>query len=281
MNNQYPQQPQQPAQQPQQTPPQQPAPQPYPQQQQYYAPPARPYVDPAVAKKQKKDALDALGNSISAFLGTNPILGSLAKFSDYIAYGLIGVMVIFSILTLCLGGNSIVFPILALVFGFMALSKKNALPLALSLSVITVFYFISLIMTIVYFAQYGRYSFAAGMVIGFIFQIAETAATGFFAFIAWTYFLAALPPKVYAPQQPVYQQQPVQPAAPVQPVQPVQPAAPVQSVQPVQPVQQPAAPAQTVQPAQAAAAQGKVCPQCGQMNTNEAMFCKACGGKLS
>ena len=250
MNNQYPQQPQQPAQQP------------YPQQQQYYAPPARPYVDPAVAKKQKKDALDTLGNSISSFLGTNPILGSLAKFSDYIAYGLIGVMVIFSILTLCLGGNSIVFPILALVFGFMALSKKNALPLALSLSVITVFYFISLIMTIVYFAQYGRYGFAAGMVIGFIFQIAETAATGFFAFIAWTYFLAALPPKVYAPQQPVYQQQPVQPAAPVQPVQP-------------------AAPAQTVQPAQAAAAQGKVCPQCGQTNTSEAMFCKACGGKLS
>lgn len=269
MNNQYPQQPQQ-APQPQQTPQQ-----PYPQQpqQQYYVP-QKPYVDPAVAKKKKKDALDALGDKIAAFLDSDPILGAVGKFSDIIAYGAIGVMVVFSILSLCLSGGSIIFPIIALIFSILALSKKSSLPLAVDLSVTAVFYFVQFIMTIVSFARYGKWGATApaGMVIGFIFHIVEMAAIAFLAYVAWTYFVACLPPKAYAPQQPVYPQQPVQPAAPVQPVQaaqPVQPAAPVQ----------PAQPAQTVQNEQTAA-QDKICSQCGQANTADAAFCKNCGGKL-
>lgn len=250
MNNQYQQQPQ-----PQQQP-----------QQQYYAPPPKPYVDPAVAKKQKTDALNELGDKVTAFMNTNPILAPLARISDFIAYAALGVMAFFSILCMCLGHSSVIFALISVITGFLALSKKNVLPLALSLSVNTVLYFVNFIMTIVHFAQYGRYV-GAGTVISFIFLIVEMAVLGFLAYIAWTYFVAGLPAKTYAPQQPTYPQQPVQPAQPVQPVQPAQPVQPVQPAQPVQPVQ----------PAQPA---GKVCPKCGQQNVEGAAFCKSCGEKL-
>ena len=275
MNNQYQQQPQ-----PQQQP-----------QQQYYAPPPKPYVDPAVAKKQKTDALNELGDKVTAFMNTNPILAPLSRISDFIAYAALGVMAFFSILCMCLGHRTVIFALISLITGFLALSKKNVLPLALSLSVNTVLYFVDFIMTIVYFAQYGRFGVSGGTVISFIFLIVEMAVLGFLAYIAWTYFVAGLPAKTYAPQQPTYPQQPVQPAQPVQPVQPAQPAQPVQPVQPAQPAQpvqpvqpaqpvQPVQPVQQAQPVQPAQSAGKVCPKCGQQNVEGAAFCKSCGEKL-
>lgn len=297
MNNQYngqstpQQQNQQPApqqnQQPQQPILQNPSPQ--------YAPPPKPYVDPAIAKKRKADAIDSLGDKVAEALNANPFLTFIEKNSVMFSYIATGVSALFTLVAMTLANFTLVFALIAVIFGFFALSKKKVLPLALALSVLTLFSLIAAIGSIVMVAQMGDLvriasyvssdnplaGYVVGGILVIIFGFIETLAVGFLTYCAWDYHMALN--SVRAPmQQQYYNNQPMQQNAPVQqaPVnsQPVQQAAPAPAPQtapaPVpQPVQQ-TAPVQ--QPAPAV----KYCSSCGTQNNGDALFCKSCGKKF-
>lgn len=240
---------------PQQTIPQQPAPQQPAQQSvapaqqpqyQQYAPPPRPYVDPAVAKKQKKDAFDALSDKMAAFMNTNPVFKFIGKYSDIISYIVTGVSALLTIVSMSLGRFEIIFALTAVIFGAFAVSKKTLLPLTAAMSSLSLFSLICFINRIITMAALGRF-LSGGYVFSFIFSIFELGIIGYLAFVCWTYFLALLPPKTYQPAQPYYGQ-PVQQPTPVQ--------------QDSQSVSQ------------------KFCSACGSANAGDAAFCKICGNKF-
>lgn len=327
MNNQY--NPQQPT--PQQTTAQQPqAPQPtpiqtqqqYPQQsgqqfqqpyQQPYAPkPPKPYVDPAVANKQKQDAINAFGDKLTDLMNTNPILKIIAQYADLISYAATGVCVLFTLIALIasnlnliaftfnLGGEiggCFIFPVLAVIFGGFSLCKKNMLPLTVSMTAISCLMLTRTIVNIVSLATIGdiasklglsylKVSAPGGIVINFIFMIIELAAVGCLTYICWTYFLATLPsrPVMQQPYQQPYnpQQNNMQQASYQQPVTPVQPVAVQQSVAPEQPAAPVPSPEQNAVPAQTAAVstENVFCHSCGAVNNSNSSFCSKCGTKL-
>lgn len=239
-----------------------------PQYQQQYAPqPQRPMIDPMIAKQQKKDAFNALSEKAAAFMQTNPVLKGISSFSDIISYFVTGVSAIMTIILMCLGGISQIFAVLTLLFGVLSLSKKSILPFTVALSSLSAFGLVNFILSIVHLAQLGKWGVVSGSaIVSFIFSIVELIIIGCFTALAWTYFVAMLPPKMYQPQQPYYGGQPMQ--QPMQPQQPVmqQPVQPVQTQQPV--MQQPAVSVE------------KTCPACGSANADGADFCKICGSKL-
>lgn len=319
MNNQYnPQQPtpqqsapQQTVPQPtstQQTPPQQPPQQQF--QQQYgqpymqqpvYAKPPKPYVDPAVANKQKQDAINAFGDKLTDLLNTNPFLKIIADHADLISFAATGLCVLFTIIamissnlnlyvaTLNLGGEiggCFIFPILAIIFGGLSLCKKKMLPLTASMTAVSALMFTRFIVSIVTFATLGDLgsslfgssgggSVPGGIVINFIFLIIEMGCVGFLTYICWTYFLATLPPKPvmqqtyqqpYNPQQNNMQQAAYQqPVAPQQPQAPIAPAVPQQAPVSVQTNE---------------INTNQVCPNCQAVNNSDSLFCQKCGTKL-
>lgn len=239
-----------------------------PQYQQQYAPqPQMPMIDPMIAKQQKRDTFFALSDKMAAFMQTNPILKGISSFSNIIAYFVLGITAVLSILVMALQEKLIIMTftalsVVAVLFGVLSISKKSILPLTITLSVLSALNLVNFILNIVTLADIGKYNASApgSMVIAFICSIFEMLIIGGFAALAWMYFVAMLPPKVYAPQQPYYGGQPQQQQPMQQPVQ-----------QPVmqQPAQQPApVPVQ------------KTCPACGSANTGDADFCKICGSKL-
>ncbi len=313
MNNQY-----NPQQQPQQQMPQQPQPQQYQQQpgqyrqqpqpqqyQQQYIPP-KPMVDPAVVKKQKKDAFAALSEKTEAFMQVNPILRFIAPNSEMISYIATGVSALLTIIMMCLGRFSIVFPLVALIFGALSISnrKRTILPLAISVSSVALFSFICLIHSIIYMAT-SIWALSGGFIISFIFSLLELGVLAYLTTACWLHFAATLPPKAYQPMPQPYYGQPQQPApqpipqpaqtAPApQPIpQPVQAAPapqpipqPVQAAPTPQPIPQPVQAAPTPQPVQQPSQQPaepttKTCASCGTSNSPDAAFCKVCGAKLN
>lgn len=241
-----------------------------PQYQQQYAPqPQMPMVDPMIARQQKRDTFLALSDKMAAFMQTNPILKGISSFSNIIAYFVLGIAVVMSILVMALQGNFLVMTytslsLVATLFGVLSISKKSILPLTITLSVLSIFNLVNFILNIITLAELGKSVNAPGsMIIAFICSIFEMLIIGGFAALAWMYFVAMLPPRVYAPQQLYYGGQPMQQPMQQQPVQ-----QPMQ--QPVQqPMQQPAA--DSVQ---------KICPACGSVNADGADFCKICGNKI-
>lgn len=229
-----------------------------PQYQQQYAPqPRMPMIDPMLERQRKKDAFYAFSDKLAAFMQTNPLLKGIASFSDIISYFVTAVSLIMTIIVFCLGGSSEIFAVAALIFGFFSLSKKSLLPLTIALSSFSSLGVVAFILKIVDMAEIGKWgTVPASTVIYFIFFIVELAIIGTLTALAWMYFVAMLPPRMYAPQQP-YGAQPMQQPYNGQPMQQQQP------------MQQPAA-----APVQ------KTCPACGSVNTGEADFCKICGNKL-
>lgn len=224
-----------------------------------------PMIDPMIARQRKRDTFFALSDKVAAFMQTNPLLKGISSFSDIISYFVTAISAIMSILATCLGGGGQIFAVTTLIFGFFSLSKKSLLPLTIALSTMSAIGLESFIVMIVNMANsgknYGGYyvvesSIPAGTVIAFIFLILELIIIGGLTALAWIYFVATLPPRMYAPQQP-YGAQPMQQPYNGQPMQQQQP------------MQQPAA-----APVQ------KTCPACGSVNTGEADFCKICGNKL-
>lgn len=166
------------------------------------------YVDPAAEKKRKADAINALGDKISAVMRTNPVLAVIDRNNDIISYIVTGVSALLTMLSMFLNHFDIVFGYISLIFGFFALSKKSALPLAVSLSVLSLFKSVCFISSIASFAVLDRNAFfSAGFVISFVFSIFELTAIGYITFIVWTYFAAAMPerPKIQSMQPPPQQ----------------------------------------------------------------------------
>lgn len=178
-----------------------------------YIPPQGGYVDPAAEKKRKANAINALGDKISAVMRTNPVLAVIDRNNDVISYIVTGVSALLTMLSMFLNHFDIVFGYTSLIFGFFALSKKSALPLAVSLSVLWLFKLVCFINSIAGFAVLDRNAFfSAGFVISFVFSIFELTAIGYITFIVWTYFAAAMPER---PQpQPNYGKPPIQPVQP-------------------------------------------------------------------
>lgn len=251
-----------------------------PQYQQQYAPqPQMPMIDPMIAKQQKKDAFNALSDKIAAFMQTNPVLKAIVPFSDILSFCVTAVSVIMTIIVMCLGGATQVFAITALLFGILSMSKKNLLPFTVALSVMSVFGIVNFILTIVRIAELGRWGVVSGsVIICFIFSIIELVIIGGLTALAWVYFLAMLPPRMYQPMQQPYAGQPMQQPYNGQPMQqqPMQQQPVQQTMQ--QPVQQPMQ--QPVQQQPAPVPVQKTCPACGSANTDDADFCKICGSKL-
>lgn len=178
-----------------------------------YIPPQRPYIDPAADKKRKTDALNALGDKVSAVMRTNPVLAVIERNADVISYIVTGVSALLTMLSMSLNCFAVVFGYISLIFGFFALSKRSVLPLAVSLSVLSLFKLVCFINSIANFVVLDRYAFfSAGFVISFVFSIFELAAIGYITFIAWTYFIAAMPARPRP--QPYYGQPPAQPVQP-------------------------------------------------------------------
>lgn len=178
-----------------------------------YIPPQEPYAYTAAEKKRKADAINALGDKISAVMRTNPVLAVIDRNNDIISYIVTGVSALFTMLSMFLNHFDIVFGYISLIFGFFALSKKSALPLAASLSVLSLFKLVCFINSIANFAVLDRNAFfSAGFVISFVFSIFELTAIGYITFIVWTYFAAAMPER--PKPQPYYEKPPIQPVQP-------------------------------------------------------------------
>lgn len=178
-----------------------------------YIPSQRPYTDFAAEKKRKADAINALGDKISAVMRTNPVLAVIERNADIISYIITGVSALLTILSMSLNYFDIVFGYISLIFGFFALSKKSALPLAVSLSVLSLFKLVCFIGSIANFAVPDRNAFfPVGFVISFVFSIFELTAIGYITFIVWTYFAAAIPERPRP--RPYYGQPPIQPVQP-------------------------------------------------------------------
>lgn len=264
-------------------------------------PPQQPqYINIAEVNARKKASFEAMADKMAAFFGTNSFLSALARRSDIICYIVGGVGLLMSVIEMFFGVFGATLAITSLVFGVMAISKKNLAPLSAALSYVTLFSLISIIATLVNLIQMAVaywFDFSDAIVIVFelIFSLVEFGVLCTATVFSWSYFAATRPPKMYyayngqpVPQQ--YQQPaPVQPApAPVQhpaPAPAPQPA-PAPAPQPApapapQPVQQPA-PAPAPQPAPTPApVENKVCANCGTVNNPDSLFCKGCGNKLS
>lgn len=304
--------------------------QPYMQQPVYTKPP-KPYIDPETAKKQKRDALNALGDKLTDLMNTNPVLKAIAAHADLYSFAATALCVLFTVIALLTSnekvfgktvnaggeiGGCFVFSLLAVIFGGFSLCRKKILPLTVSMTSVTILMFVRFIVNIVTFAVYGSIievygSVTAGNVINFIFMIAEMGSLGYLTYICWTYLLAALPPKsvmqqIYQqsygvpqnnPQQP-YQQPPMQtqqtqsdqqraaspiPAA-VTAGQSAPQSVPASSAQPI-PQPAPAAQPVTVSPRSSAdpvetAERKRACPNCGEANNSDSLFCHKCGRRL-
>lgn len=302
MNNQY----QQPTQQYQQPNPQ-------------YIPPQKPYIDPAAAKKQKTDAINALGDKVSAVMKTNPYLAAIEKNSDIFSYIATGVCVLLSIFLMAVGVFNVPFGIIAVIFGFFALSKKSVLPLTVALSAFSLLELVCFIRCIVVLIQrinsiYNLAVYGAGSaVLSLIFTLLELGAVSVLTYFAWTYYLASKPARPV--QQPYYgqpippaQQYPQPPApsnpqaAPVKAEPILQPftsapateSAPAPTPEPVPasvpaPAPTPAAPASAPAPVPTPApmpapvptpASKKFCTACGTENSVDSAFCRSCGNKF-
>lgn len=144
---------------------------------------------------------------------TNPVLAVIDRNNDIISYIVTGVSALLTMLSMFLNHFDIVLGYTSLIFGFFALSKKSALPLALSLSVLSLFKLVCFINSIAGFAVLDRNAFfSAGFVISFVFSIFELTAIGYITFIVWTYFAAAMPER--PKPQPYYGKPPIQPVQP-------------------------------------------------------------------
>lgn len=241
-----------------------------------YAPPPKPYVDPAAAKKKKTDAINNLGDKVAEALNANPILAFIEKNSAIYSYIATGASAVLTILAMVLANFTLVFSFIAVIFGFFALSKKKVLPLAAALSVLTLFSLISCIGSFVMVVQLGDLiqlasyissdgalaGYVGGGIVAAVFGFIETAAVGFLAYCAWDFYLASSPANAPMQQPQYYNNQPMQ-----------QPAAPQQTAPAQAPVQQSA-------PVQQAAPAVKYCSACGTKNTNDALFCRSCGRKF-
>lgn len=249
-----------------------------PQYQQAYAQtyiPPKPKVDPAVANRQKREAVAAFGDKLSDLMNTNPILKIVAKYADFISYGVTAVCVLFTIITLIsnninmvvlnynigifnLGGEiggSFIFPLLTIIFGGLSLCKKKTLPITVAMSAVSAMMFTRFIISIVTFATLGSLtsqiglraesvSVPAGLVLNFLFLLLEMAVVGLLTYVCWTYFLAELPPKPVMQQpyrQPYQQPYMTQPSAPQQTAAPQQ-----QNTAAAQPAPQTSVPQQAV-----------------------------------
>lgn len=294
-------------QQPNQQPPQQPAPPPVQPPQQPVPPPN--YAAVEAEKKRKKAAFEEFADKVAGFCRGNGLLAALSGFSDILSYIVTGVCVVMSLVLMFMGSIYSVCSVAAILAGVLAISKKTVLPLAVALSGVALVNLIGLIFTIVFSAAAGSLAWlssqAGALATAYVFQIIfillELAVLALPVIIAWQYFAATLPPKVYQPapmyngqapvQQPYAQQPYQQPAVQAQPApqayqQPVQAQpAPVQQTPPPAPVQaQPAVPpqpaAQPQAPAQPQAADFKYCSTCGTKNQSDAAFCSGCGAKM-
>lgn len=278
MNNQYPQS-------------NQPAPQ--------YIPPQKPFVDPAKAKKEKTDAINELGDKVSAVLKTSPILASIEKNAEIFSYIATTACFLLTIVLMTMGNFQIFFGVISVIFGFFALSKKKVLPLTVAMTVYSLFSLVCFINSIVHIIQVARYGFYASVIgaaiLGMIFSLLELGAVGFLTYIVWTYHLATVPAKrvqrqnyygqpdqrthnaQYAQQT---QQTVSQPAAPVAPV--AQPAAQgfEKPVRTVEPILDPIVASKSVAPAENVPISHKFCTSCGTENNADALFCKNCGKKF-
>lgn len=226
------------------------------------------YANMEEIRQRKKSAFEGMAEKMAEFFSTNGFLKIFSKISDILSFILTAVALAVSILILIgMGGYSALgsaLPTLSftvVTFGFLAMSKKTLLPLAIALSEVAAIYLTTLIVGLVTFAQfYWTAMSVVGYVFSFIFAVVDIALMVTLAIIAWMNFAAMLGPKQYQPQPMYAQPAPQQPVAPA-PVAPA-PAAPV--------------------PAQAAPAPAQVgvCPACGIANEPGSAFCKGCGTKL-
>ncbi|MCM1055966.1 MAG: hypothetical protein NC394_10655 [Bacteroides sp.] len=158
----------------------------------------------SAAKKRRAEAVNVLGGRVADVMKTNPVLAVIERSSDVVSYIVTGASALFTALAVLLGHQDIVLGYIALIFGFFALSKKNALPLAAALSSLSFFKLVCFIGSVAGFAAADRQAFfSVGFVVSFVFSIFELAVLGYFTFITWTYFTASLParpkPRVSAP----------------------------------------------------------------------------------
>lgn len=274
--------------------------QPYMQQPVYTKPP-KPYVDPAVAKKQKRDALNAFGDKLTDLMNTDPILKIIAAHADLYSFAATALCVLFTVIALLTSNKSIsgktvnaggeiggcfIFSLLAIIFGGFSLCKKKILPLTVSMTSVSILMFVRFIVNIVTFATNG--SATAGNVINFVFMILEMGGVGYLTYICWTYLLAALPPKAVIQQ--IYQQSYAAQQNNAQQAQYQQPMQAQQQAQTgVTPAPATVTATQTVSassPQQHApvktetAAANRICPVCQGVNSSDSLFCHKCGTKL-
>ncbi|MDE6579222.1 MAG: zinc ribbon domain-containing protein, partial [Ruminiclostridium sp.] len=264
---------------------------------------------PAVAKKQKRDALNVFGDKLTDLMNTNPILKVIAAHADLYSFAATALCVLFTIIALLTSngrdsgktvnfggevGGCFIFSILAVIFGGFSLCKKKVLPLTVSMTSIGILMFVRFIVNIVTFATYG--SAAVGSIINFVFMILEMGGIGYLTYICWTYLLAALPPKavmqqIYQQSYASQQQNNTQQAAYQQPTVPQQtqtvasqtsvPAA--AAVTAAAPTASPApvfAPQQSAPIRSETASANRICPNCQAVNSNDSLFCQKCGTKL-
>lgn len=267
MNYQYNQQPNQP---PFQSPPPT---------QQMPPPPSGNYFEALMAKEKKKADFEKFSGKVEEFCKGNSFLAALFGFSDILSYIVTGICVIGSIIMMFLGSIYSVLCISAILVGAFAVSKKTVLPLALAFSGVALVKLINFVFTAVYLDAVGSLAMfsteAAALSTAYVFQIIyillELAVLVFPTVMAWSYFAATLPPKVYQ-SVPLYGQAPPQGYGQVPPQQPY--------------VQQAAPPAQTeaesvqAEPPSQLQPENKYCSACGTKNRLEAIFCRGCGQKL-
>ena len=78
-----------------------------------YAPPQKPYIDPAKAKKEKTDAINGLGEKISLILKTHPVLAAIEKNAEIFSYIATAACSLLTIVLMTMGNFSIPFGIIA------------------------------------------------------------------------------------------------------------------------------------------------------------------------
>ena len=283
MNYQYNQQPNQPPFQP---------PPPIPQ---MSPPPSGNYFEALLAKEKKKADFEKFSGKVEEFCKGNSFLATLFGFSDILSYIVTGICVIGSIIMMFLGSIYSVLCISAILVGAFAVSKKTVLPLALAFSGVALVKLINFVFTAVYLDAVGNLAMfsteAAALSTAYVLQIIyillELAVLVFPTVMAWSYFAATLPPRVYQPvplygQAPPqdYGQIPPQPYGQVSPQQPVPQVYQQPSVQQAAPPVQPEAESVQAEPPSQPQPENKYCSACGTKNRLEAIFCSGCGQKL-
>ena len=246
------------------------------------------------------------------FCGRNSLLSAVSGISDILSYIITGICVVSSAIMMFLGSIYSALSIVAIFAGIFAISKKTMLPAAAAFSGVVLVKLMNFIFTVFFMSAargLARFSgeaaaLAAAYMIQLICIALELMVLALPTIMAWLYFAATLPPKVYQPFPTYNGQVPPQPYGQVPPVQtvpqnggqqeevdegepvlvgaaaqPTVPAAvqPSAAVQPIAPaaVQPPAAAQPPVQPLEE-----KYCTACGAKNRGEAVFCGKCGTKL-